>query len=638
MFNLQLSSKVFSNTGLGVRVTRTVILVVVTVCISLPLCCIGAPVEIEKVFADGALGGFFTNETEYSSSDEFFGINPMHVKEGQLYLGIGTSLPAKYDGAVIATYTEGSTAPTLLSSLNEQGIMDLSSHGNNLISLGADPCCGDLFNDSGQPGSYSSEWDWGNAYFIDTVINAVTKRRNLPNVIHGWGSWYDEINSILYYAGSGHMADTPLIADVTPSGLLFSTTNSGELWTLLADRNSGAGNYRTYDVIGIENNLYIQWNDTHINVANISKSSDYGATWQQIPNASVRSGTRLYNVAGSLVALGADTRSFIKIDADDAVTTHPFEFSTFAYHTMSQTGDGEVYVPTSNGQVMRTTDFDTWELVAVADGGTSFSTSYYWEEKEWLMLGNWGANANLWKADFSGEVIDPSECSSSITLSNSEWYMMSIPCANVGTVAETIGLLDGIGIKGTDWDVYRFDAPTRKYVVLEADEPFQSGAGYWIIQLSGDDIVLSVSGESVNLSADISITSTGNTTWNLIGNPFKLAVKMGDITLTTNASGQEVLSLSEAKDANMLHDQLFVWENGVYTALTLASDILHSWKAAWVAALPDSAGIEPKLHLPSDSPPPPPPPNDSLHQPPIDLSLQERKIKGQAFQLTQFAS
>ena len=588
-------------------ITRTVLLIIVAMYFSQPLLCKGAPAEIEKVFAEGVLGNFFTGETGYPSDDEFFGIYPMHVKGGQLYLGIGTSLPAKFDGAAIAAYTEGSATPTLLSILNEQGIMNLSSHGDNLISPGADPCCGDLFNDSGQSGNYSSEWDWGNSYFIDTTLNTVTKHRNLPNVVHGWGSWYDEVNSVLYYAGSGHKADTPAIADVTPSGLLFSTTNTGETWALLADRESGAGQYRTYDVIGIGSNLYVQWNDTHNSVSHISKSSDYGATWQQIPNVTVRSGTRLYNVNSSLVALDSDTSSFIKINADDTVTTHPFEFSTFAYHTISQTADGDIYVPTSNGKVMRTTDFDTWTIAAATDESISFNTSYYWEEKQWLMLGNWGTSANLWKVDFSKEVVEPA-CSSSTTLKSGQWFMVSIPCANVGTVAETVGSIEGIGIKGTDWNVYRYDSPAGQYVEVKSEESFQSGTGYWIIQLSDDDTVLSVAGEGVGLTADIPITSTGNITWNLIGNPFKTAVKMADITLTTNAPGQEELTLSEAKDANMLHDQFYIWEDGAYTPLASASDTLHSWKAAWTAALPDSVEVGPKLHLSGYSLPPPPQP------------------------------
>ena len=172
---------------------KHVLLVIAAVYISQPLRCLGAPEAIEKVFADGVLADLFTRETGHPGSDEFFGIYPMHAKGEQLYLGIGTSLPAKFDGAAIAAYTEGSATPIFLSTLNEQGIMDLSSHGDNLISPGADPCCGDLFNDSGQPGNYSSEWDWGNSYFIDTTLNSVTKHRNLPNVVHGWGAWYDGI-------------------------------------------------------------------------------------------------------------------------------------------------------------------------------------------------------------------------------------------------------------------------------------------------------------------------------------------------------------------------------------------------------------------------------------------------------------
>jgi len=604
----------FPNTTPGSCVMRPVFLVIAAVYICLPLRCLGALEEIEKVFSEGVLGDFFTSETGNPSGDEFFGIYPMLAKGGRLYLGIGTSLPAKFDGAAIAAYTEGSATPTLLSTLNEQGIMDFSSHGGNLLSPGADPCCGDLFNDSGQPGNYSSEWDWGNSYFIDTTLNSVTKHRNLPNVVHGWGSWYDEISSVLYYAGSGHKADTPAIADVTPSGLLFSTTDTGNAWALLADRESGVGEYRAYDVIGIGSNLYVQWNDTHNSISNISKSSDSGATWQQIPNATVRSGTRLYNVNGSLVALGSDARSFIKINADDTVTTHPFEFSTFAYHTMSQTADGDIYVPTSNGKVMRTTDFDTWTIAAAADESISFNTSYYWEAKQWLMLGNWGTHANLWKVDFSEEVVEPPACSSSIALESGQWFMISIPCANVGTVAETVGSLEGIGIKGTDWNVYRYDASTHQYEEVKAEEPFQSGTGYWVIQLSDDDIVLSVSGDNVSLRADIPITSTGNITWNLIGNPFKAAVKMGDITLTTNVPGQKELSLSEAKNENMLHDQFYIWDNEAYTTLTSASDVINSWKATWVAALPDSAGVEPKLRLPGYSLPPPPQPLPATSQ------------------------
>jgi len=58
----------------------------------------------------------------------------------------------------------------------------------------------------------------------------------------------------------------------------------------------------------------------------------------------------------------------------------------------------------------------------------------------------------------------------------------------------------------------------------------------------------------------------------------------------------------------MLHDQFYIWEDGAYTPLASASDTLHSWKAAWAAALPDSVEVEPKLHLPGYSLPPHPQP------------------------------
>ena len=68
-------------------ITRTVLLIIVAMYFSQPLLCKGAPAEIEKVFTDGVLGNFFTGEAGYPGDDEFFGIYPMHVKGGQLYLG-----------------------------------------------------------------------------------------------------------------------------------------------------------------------------------------------------------------------------------------------------------------------------------------------------------------------------------------------------------------------------------------------------------------------------------------------------------------------------------------------------------------------------------------------------------------------
>ncbi len=368
----------------------------------------GNPVEkpvLEKLFSEKELANSYESATGYNANFQYndvnyFGIYPMVASGNTLYLGLGSSLPAATDGAALAIYTEGSNSLTYLKSIHEQGIMALTKYGKGIAIPGADPCCGDVLNDNGESGRYTSEWDWGNFYYINSENKNVIKHRNLPNVVHGWGSWDDTTNNTLYYAGSGHMADTEEKNDATTTGLLFKTTDLGETWIKVADRNDGIGLYRTYDVIGINNILYVQYNDELSGTCGIAKSMDNGQTWARIQNSEIRCATRLYAVNNSLVALSADKKSFVLIDSSDTISKHSFEtlFQVSGYHILSQDSNNNIYVGTKDGRVMHTVDFNTWtEIARTNDSSIAFSTATYWEEKQWLVLANWGEKANLWK-------------------------------------------------------------------------------------------------------------------------------------------------------------------------------------------------------------------------------------------------
>ncbi len=360
---------------------------------------------LEKLFSENELANSYKSATGYSADFlyndvNYFGIYPMVASGNRLYLGLGRSIPAATDGAALATYAEGDNSLTYLKYIPEQGIMTFTKYNNAIAVPGADPCCGDVLDDDGNSGRYNNEWDWGNFYSISTQNQTVTKHRNLPNVVHGWGSWFDTTTNTFYYAGSGHMADTESRTDATTTGFIFKTTNSGQTWTKVADRSDGIGLYRTYDIIGIQNRLYAQFNDELSGACSIAKSLDNGQTWTPIPNSEIRCATRLYTVHDNLVALSTDTKSFIIIDASDAITTHPFDaqFQVSGYHIMSIDPYGNIYTGTKDGRVMHTVDFDTWtEIAHLEDTSIAFTSSTYWEEKQWLVLANWGENANLWK-------------------------------------------------------------------------------------------------------------------------------------------------------------------------------------------------------------------------------------------------
>lgn len=358
------------------------------------------PLKLQKLLNDGELQRLYKLATNQKVDKNYFGINPMITKGNTLYLGIGSGLPAGLDGALLAIFKEGDSSLTALKSVNEQGVMTLAEYGDYIAVPGADPCCGDILNSSGHSGKYGNQWDWGNFYTINTTNHKVNKVRNLPNVVHGWGSWFDKDTNTLYYAGSGHLADTPDVNNATPSGLLFKTNDLGKAWVQVANRADGIGNYRTFDVLGIKNKLYVQYKDDIQGNCGVASSNNQGKTWSRIENLAVSCATRLYNVQENLVVISADGKSFMKIDSSGQPSSHDFsaKFSIVAYHTISQDSVGNIYIGTKDGRVMHTRDFNKWtELARVSDKSIGFNTLIYWKEKQWLVLGNWGDKANLWK-------------------------------------------------------------------------------------------------------------------------------------------------------------------------------------------------------------------------------------------------
>ncbi len=366
-------------------------------CVIVPLT-YAADAPLDKVFDDGAIQALYTAASGYGAGDTYFGVYPILPVGDVVYFGVGTSLPAGSDGAMIMQYHAGDTQPTAVHTLHEQGIMSMVPMGSRIAVPGADPCCGDVASDGGQAGRYNHEWDWGNFYTI-SASGAFAKHRNLPYVLHGWGGWYDAVSGMFYYAGSGMMADTPNRTDATPTGMIFATHDSGATWTKIADRTNDTGSARTYDIIGMNGALFASVADAVSDAScSLIKSTDGGQTWTRIVNGGVRCATRLYSVDGAIVTLRDDVKAFIKITPSGQTQVYAFDdiFAVSAYHVLATDGYGNYYVPTTDGRVMLTRDFERWQQIAKVDG-VAFNTVAYWPAQQTILVGNLGSAANLWR-------------------------------------------------------------------------------------------------------------------------------------------------------------------------------------------------------------------------------------------------
>ena len=360
---------------------------------------------IEKLLPDGEMlqtyKAFLSDENIHK---DYFGVYPMLGKDSTLFLWINGWLPAGEGNWAIATYSWEDQSIDYIYKLNDNGSMTFSDMWDGIGIPWVDPCCGDLLSDTWESWRYNHEWDWWNFYFLNTSNLSVTKHRNLANVFHGWWAWYDKENEKMYYASSNHAADTEDRNDVTPFGALYSTTNKWDSWKSIAGIDSNIWNFRTYDVIGTDGILYIQWRDGSAwsEVCGIAKSINDGDTWKRIEWVSLYCATRLHIVWSQVVALSQQGTSFVLVNTNtDTVTYKSFadSFSNTSYHTFTQDNSGNIYIWTNDGRVMQTRDFDTWSELATLENweDVKFNTIHYWEQDSSLILSNWWENANLWR-------------------------------------------------------------------------------------------------------------------------------------------------------------------------------------------------------------------------------------------------
>ena len=122
----------------------------------------------------------------------------------------------------------------------------------------------------------------------------------------------------------------------------------------------------------------------------------------------------------------------------------------------------------------------------------------------YLDSGHWGiTSANIYlsanRSDWFFNSDTNGTCSASFALVDSQWSLISLPCATgIASVgSSTVGSVfgdDNLGAYGVDWMVFEWDATNESYTGLLLTDELVSHRGYWI-KVIGQDATVTVNGQ-----------------------------------------------------------------------------------------------------------------------------------------------
>lgn len=338
---------------------------------------------------------WFESNTGYEPDDSYFAGYAFLSWDTELYLGFGKARPAEASGALFARFRNHNLSAIYQPS--EQGFIDMIPDWNRpLIHIpGPDP------TDPAEP--EGSQWDWGNTYVFDPTTDAMTKHRNLPDVIHTWG--LESTPAGLYAAVSAHMGDYE-----TWTGEVFRSQDDGETWEKMADKDDGVGSYRTYDIITFNNKLYVIWNDNYGEPCGLAASEDGGSTWPRLPEFTgyVNCRARLTIYKNQLLVLASARDGILALNPDGQVSTYifpDFRVQDWVYHPFAVDEQERLYLVTEDNRILRTHDLqaNSWETMVASD--RDFITLAYWPERQQVVIGDRGVMGRVWLLDIRSQPV-----------------------------------------------------------------------------------------------------------------------------------------------------------------------------------------------------------------------------------------
>ncbi|OGU13600.1 MAG: hypothetical protein A2X63_13205 [Ignavibacteria bacterium GWA2_35_8] len=353
---------------------------------------------------------WFKNETGYTPNKQWFGTWVIAPRMDELYFGFAKSQPADSDGTLLAGWTGESLLP--LGQFSEQGVHCIKWVNDTLYGIGSDP--------SGADG-----WEGGNFYkyypntqqFIKLRYD-INKKPILPDVLHSWGLYFDKDSSYLFlatsaynpaqYSKNGGNCGNPLDSSNACYGQVWKSIDFGYSWELVSGRNgSEVSQFRTMDIIKFNNDLYVHTyytifeNNVNHYYYFLKKSTDYGASWDVIPDVVPNALFRMCVFNHKLIVAANIARTIYVIFENGNIDTVKMPGAlNYSFNVFANVDDKYLITYFADGSVYSTYDLVNWNELIPATG-RNFLSIAYWDYEKSIILAERGDKGSIWKLEIS---------------------------------------------------------------------------------------------------------------------------------------------------------------------------------------------------------------------------------------------
>ncbi len=202
------------------------------------------------------------------------------------------------------------------------------------------------------------------------------------------------------------------------------------------------------------------------------------------------------------------------------------------------------------------------------------------------------------------------------SLKNNQWEQLVVPADTSNTSIRAL-FADDLPAEqyGVSWIIYPFDSLSNSYSVIGLDDTVQSGAGFWMIQNTGEDVTLDIpdntppipsegsSACAVSACSSIEIPAAADRSlFSMLGSGLTSNVMVSQLRVRTEQQGSACLNgcdLETAVESGYVSAPLWRWSNdrGSYIDLSEVGAI-SPWHAFWLNTPSNASGANASLLFP----------------------------------------